>query len=308
MPIVRKFVESYFNKIAERGVDPMECVAIGAAIQGSVISGEVKDILLLDVTPLSLGVETIGSIFTKVIDRNTTIPTKKIQLFTTAQDNQVNVDINILQGERTMAQDNISLGKFTLTGVPLAPRGIPQIEVIFDIDANGILHVFAKDLATGKKQNITVTGSTRLTKDQIENMQKESEKYLDEDKQRKEWAETKNEAETLIYNTQKTLNDLGDKISNDDKKELENAIKVLYTCLDGKNTDIVREKFDLLTSVLHRVTTSLYQKTSIEDNTSKTYDSDTDSVNNKEYKDTSNNSHPMNDDSDEYWENDNKTK
>jgi molecular chaperone DnaK len=260
MPIVREFVESHFGKKAERGVDPMECVAIGAAIQGSVISGEITDILLLDVTPLSLGVETVGAMCTRVIDRNTTIPARKSQIFTTSQDNQVNVDINVLQGDRPMAGDNISLGKFTLAGLPLTPRGVPQVEVTFDIDANGILHVSAKDLATSKEQRITISGSTHLSAEQMERMKRETEQHAEDDKQKKEWAETKNRAESLIYETERAVAGLTDKVSDGDRKRLDDELKILKASMDGKNIGVVKEKTDALTALLHSITTEMYRK------------------------------------------------
>src|SRR3989449_11348537 len=213
MPLVRKFVEDIVGKQAERGVDPMECVAVGAAIQGAVLAGEVKDILLLDVTPLSLGVETLGGVATKIMERNTTIPTKRSQIFSTAADSQTTVTIHVLQGERAMASDNISLGMFNLTGIPPAPRGIPQIEVTFDIDANGILNVSAKDLATSKENKITIAASTKLSKDQKEKMVHEAEQFSEEDKKRKEEVELRNTAESMLYIADKTKDELKDKIT-----------------------------------------------------------------------------------------------
>ena len=199
MPIVQKFVENYVGKIVERGIDPMECVSNGAAVQAAVLTGDVKDILLLDVTPLTLGLETLGNVRTPIIDRNTTIPVKKSQVFSTAQDNQPGVEIHILQGERPMAKDNVSLGRFTLDGIPPAPRGVPQIEVTFDIDASGILHVSAKDLGTGKEQSIKITSSTKLSKEDIDKYVKEAEQYAADDKKKKEEIEAKNEADNLVY-------------------------------------------------------------------------------------------------------------
>ena len=212
MPCVQKYVEDYAGRKIERGVDPMECVAMGAAIQAGVLSGEVKDLVLLDVTPLSLGIETLGGVTTHLIERNTTIPTKKSQIFTTAEDNQSSVEIHVLQGERSMSRDNVTLGKFHLTGIPPAPRGVPQVEVSFDIDANGIINVHAKDLGTGNEQKITITASTKLSQEEIDKMVRDAQNYADQDKQSKEKIETKNKADNLAYSAEKTLKDLGDKI------------------------------------------------------------------------------------------------
>ena len=220
MPIVQKFVEDYAGKKIERGIDPMECVAMGAAIQAGVLSGEVKDLVLLDVTPLSLGIETLGGVYTKLIERNTTIPTKKSQVFTTAEDNQTSVEIHILQGERSMARDNVTLGRFHLAGVPPSQRGVPQIEVSFDIDANGIINVHAKDLGTGNEQKITITASTKLNKDEIDRMVKQAQEYSDQDKRIKEKVETKNKADNLAYSAEKSLKDMGDKIDATQKQKL----------------------------------------------------------------------------------------
>ncbi len=205
MPVVQKFVEGYIGKDIERGIDPMECVAMGAAIQGGVLAGEIKDLVLLDVTPLSLGIETMGAVATKLIDRNTTIPAKKSQIFSTAADNQTSVDIHVLQGERPMASDNTTLGRFQLVGIPPAPRGVPQIEVTFDIDANGIINVSAKDMGTGKEQAITITASTKLSDDEIDQKVKEAEVHAEEDKKKQEEIEVRNNADSMIYTAEKNL-------------------------------------------------------------------------------------------------------
>jgi molecular chaperone DnaK len=264
MPIVQRFMEEYIGKKIERGVDPMECVAIGAAIQGGVIGGEVKDILLLDVTPLSLGVETLGGVFTKIIERNTTIPTKKSEIFSTASDNQTSVEIHVLQGERSMAADNTTLGRFHLLGIPPAPRGVPQIEVTFDIDVNGIMHVSAKDLATGNEQAITITASTKLSKDEIERMVQEAEKFAEEDRKRKEKIELKNKADTLVYSAERTLREAGDKISSDDRTKVEDVVKKLKDAIKKEDDDEIRRGMDDLTTVLHEISTKLYQRVSAE--------------------------------------------
>lgn len=260
MPAVQNFVEKVLGKKIERGVDPMECVAIGAAIQGAVLAGEVKDILLLDVTPLSLGVETLGGVFTKIIERNTTIPTRKTEVFTTASDFQNTVEIHVLQGERPLAKDNTSLGKFLLSGIPPAPRGVPQIEVTFDIDANGILHVSAKDRATGKSQSITITASTKLSKEQIDAMVKEAEKYAAEDKKVVEKVETKNKAEGLIYNTRKMLNEFKDKITEDEKKKIEDAMENLNKAVEKEDVEAMKKGMDELLNTIGAVSTRLYQQ------------------------------------------------
>ncbi|MEX2752967.1 MAG: molecular chaperone DnaK [Candidatus Freyarchaeota archaeon] len=260
MPIVRKFVEDFMGKPAERGVDPMECVAMGAAIQGAVLAGEVTDILLLDVTPLSLGVETLGGVVAKIIERNTTIPTRRSQIFTTASDFQTTVTIHVVQGERPMAADNVSLGMFNLTGIPPAPRGVPQIEVTFDIDANGILNVSAKDLATGNEQKITITATTKLSEAEKERMIREAEQFAEQDRKKKEEAETRNEADSLIYTTNKTIKDLGDKISSDQKERLEKAVKELQEALGKKEIEPIKSKIENLKNVLQEVSTMVYQR------------------------------------------------
>ena len=260
MPLVRKFMEDLLGKPAERGVDPMECVAVGAAIQGGVLAGEVKDLLLLDVTPLSLGVETLGGVSTKIIERNTTIPTKKSQIFSTAADNQTTVTINVLQGERAMASDNVSLGMFNLTGIPTAPRGIPQIEVTFDIDADGILNVSAKDLATGKEQKITITASTKLSDTEKDRMMKEAEQFAEEDEKRRKEVEVLNEADSLLYTVEKTKADLGDKIGKDQVERIDKAEAELRETLSSKDVDKIKAKSEALTKILQEVATVVYQQ------------------------------------------------
>ena len=260
MPLVRKFVEDTLGKAPERGVDPMECVAVGAAIQGAVLSGEVKDLLLLDVTPLSLGVETLGGIFTRVMERNTTIPTKRSQVFSTAADFQTSVTIHVLQGERSMASDNVSLGMFNLVGIPPAPRGVPQIEVTFDIDANGILNVSAKDLGTGKEQRITITASTKLSDKEKERMVKGAEEFAEEDKKRKEEAEVRNNADSLIYTTEKTKKDLAEKLTKDQMERLDGATDELRKAIAGKDVELIKTKSEILSKVLQEVGTAVYQQ------------------------------------------------
>jgi molecular chaperone DnaK len=260
MPAVREFVKRFIGKEPERGIDPMECVAMGAAIQGGVLAGEVKDILLLDVTPLSLGIETLGGVFTKLIERNTTIPTKKTQVFSTAADNQTTVEIHVLQGERPMAADNISLGRFNLVGIPPAPRGVPQIEVTFDIDANGILNVSAKDLGTGNEQKMAITAPHKLSQDEIEKKVKEAEKYAEEDKKRQEKVELLNQADSLIYTAEKSVKELGDKISKEQKEKVEKGVAELKEALKTEDIDKIKTKVEELTTALHEVSTVMYQQ------------------------------------------------
>ncbi len=260
MPLVRKTVEEIVGISAERGVDPMECVAVGAAIQAGVLAGEVRELLLLDVTPLSLGVETLGGVFTKLIERNTTIPTKKSQIFSTAADFQTSVTINVLQGERSMAADNLSLGMFNLVGIPPAPRGVPQIEVAFDIDANGILNVSAKDMATGNVQKITITASTKLSESEKERMVKEAEQFADQDKQKKEEADARNNADSLVYTAEKTKKDLADKLAKEQTDRIDKAVNELKEALSGKDVQKIKSKTDDLAKVVQEIGAAVYQK------------------------------------------------
>jgi len=235
-------------------------VAMGAAIQAGVLSGEVKDLVLLDVTPLSLGIETLGGVFTHLIERNTTIPTKKSQVFTTAEDNQTSVEIHVLQGERSMARDNVTLGRFHLTGIPPAPRGVPQVEVSFDIDANGIINVHAKDLGTGNEQKITITASTKLNKEEIDRMVKQAQDYADQDKRAKEKAEIRNKADNLAYSAEKSLKDLAGKIDSAQKQKVENAIKDLRESVKTDDEKEIQQKMDNLTNALHEISAKMYQE------------------------------------------------
>ncbi|MCX5716381.1 MAG: molecular chaperone DnaK, partial [Candidatus Omnitrophica bacterium] len=253
MPIVQKFVEDYVGKKIERGVDPMECVALGAAIQAAIIKGDMKDVLLLDVTPLSLGIETLGGVSTKLIERNTTIPTKKSQIFSTAADNQTAVTVRVLQGERPMANDNVELGRFDLVGIPAAPRGVPQIEVAFDIDANGIVHVSAKDLGTGKEQSIKITAPKKLSKKEIEKMVKDAERFAADDAKKKEEVEVTNQADTLVYSTEKSLKDFGDKVSQSERADIEARINDLKSAIKDKNVDRIKKSMEDLTKVSHKL-------------------------------------------------------
>jgi molecular chaperone DnaK len=260
MPIVRKFVQDYMGKEAESGVDPMECVATGAAIEAGVIGGEVRDLLLLDVTPLSLGVETLGGVSTKIIDRNTTIPTRRSQIFSTAADFQTTVTVHVLQGERPMAADNVSLGMFNLTGIPPAPRGVPQIEVTFDIDANGILNVAAKDLATNKEQKITITASTKIPKENIEKMVKQAEQFAADDQKRREEADLRNSADNLIYSAERLTKELAGKISKEQSEQITKSTSELREAMAGKDAGAIKQKFEALQKIMQDVGTAAYQQ------------------------------------------------
>ncbi|MFA5108162.1 MAG: molecular chaperone DnaK [Candidatus Micrarchaeia archaeon] len=260
MPIVQKFVEGMLGKKVERGVDPMECVALGAAVQAGVLAGEVKDVLLLDVTPLSLGIETLGGLFTKLIERNTTIPVKKSQVFSTAADNQSSVEIRVLQGERAMAGDNVELGRFQLIGIPPASRGVPQIEVAFDIDANGILHVSATDKGTGKEQKMRITAPNKMDKTEIENKMRDAEKYAEEDKKKREEAETLNEGEMTLYSTEKTLQEFGSKISSELKGKIEEKLKALKDASSKKDVSKVKSALDELKPILSKIGEEIYKQ------------------------------------------------
>jgi molecular chaperone DnaK len=260
IPAVQALVREMFGKEPHKGVNPDEVVAVGAAIQGGILGGDVKDVLLLDVTPLSLGIETLGGVFTKLIERNTTIPTKKTQIFSTAADNQTAVSIHVLQGEREMASMNRTLARFDLVGIPPAPRGVPQIEVTFDIDANGILHVSAKDLGTGKEQKIRIESSSGLKEEEIQRMVREAEEHAEEDRRMKEAAEARNEADSLIYNTEKTLREFGDKVSSEDRKRIEAAISDLRSVMDSRDAAKIREKTEVLKQAAFRISEEVYRQ------------------------------------------------
>jgi molecular chaperone DnaK len=262
MPIVQKFVEEYVGKKIERGVDPMECVALGAAIQAAIMKGETKEVLLLDVTPLSLGIETLGGIDTKLIERNTTVPTRKSQIFSTAADNQNAVTVRVIQGERKIAdaEGNVELGRFDLVGIPPAPRGVPQIEVTFDIDANGIVHVSAKDLGTGKEQSIKITAPKKLSKEEIEKMVKDAERFAADDARKKEEVEDTNQADTLVYSTEKSLKEFGDKVSQSERADIEARINDLKAAIKDKNVDRIKKGMEELTKVSHKLAEEIYKQ------------------------------------------------
>jgi molecular chaperone DnaK len=260
MPLVQKKVEEFFGKKPNISVNPDEVVSLGAAVQAGVLQGDVKDVLLLDVTPLSLGIETMGGVMTKLIERNTTVPTSKSQVFSTAADNQNTVEIHVLQGEREMAGDNKTLGRFILDGIPPAPRGVPQVEVSFDIDANGILHVKAKDRATAKEQSITITASSGLSKDEIEKMKKDAEAHADEDKKKRESIEVKNQADSVIYSTEKMMKESGDKIPEDVKKNLNDKIAELKALKDGHDVEAIKKKLEEINEIAMKAGQSMYQQ------------------------------------------------
>ncbi|MBF4694909.1 molecular chaperone DnaK [Fusibacter ferrireducens] len=260
IPAVQDAVKKFTNKEPHKGVNPDECVALGAAIQGGVLSGDVKDVLLLDVTPLSLGIETLGSVFTKLIERNTTIPTKKSQVFSTAADNQTAVDIHVLQGERQMASDNVTLGRFQLDGIPPARRGVPQVEVTFDIDANGIVNVSAKDLGTGKVQHITITASTHLSEEEIEKKVKEAELHAEEDRKKKELIEERNKADNMIYEIEKSMTDLGDEVTEDEKADINAKIEKLKASMATDDVETMKADFEALTNAFQPLAQKLYSK------------------------------------------------
>jgi molecular chaperone DnaK len=260
MPAIQEMVQSLTGKEPHKGVNPDEVVAIGAAVQAGVLKGEVKDVLLLDVTPLSLGIETKGGVMHRLIERNTTIPTKRSEVFTTADDSQPSVEIHVLQGEREMAMYNKTLGKFQLVDLPPAPRGVPQIEVTFDIDANGIVHVFAKDLATSKEQSMTITGQSSLAKDDIDRMVRDAEAHADDDRKRREEAEVRNNADSLVYQTEKLLREQGDKFQGDEKDKVEAGLKELTTALSGSDTDKIKEATEALVNASHSFSQRLYEE------------------------------------------------
>lgn len=264
IPAVQEAIKKLIGQEPHKGINPDECVAIGAAIQGGVLAGEVKDIVLLDVTPLSLGIETLGGVFTKIIERNTTIPTSKSQVFSTAGDNQTSVEIHVLQGERELATYNKTLGKFHLTNIPPAPRGIPQIEVTFDLDANGIVNVSAKDMATGNKQQITITNSTGLNDKEVEEMVKNAEAYAEEDKKRKEEIEVRNQADSLVYSAEKALKDFGEKATAEQKEKIEKGVAELKTALEGTDLESIKKSSEELAQAVYALTTAMYQQTAAE--------------------------------------------
>jgi molecular chaperone DnaK len=281
IPFVQETVKRIMGKEPHKGINPDECVAIGAAIQGGVLGGEVKDVLLLDVTPLSLGIETLGGVFTKLIERNTTIPTKKSQIFSTAADGQTSVEIHVLQGERPMARDNKTLGRFTLTGIPPAPRGVPQIEVTFDIDANGIVHVSAKDLGTGKSQNITITSSSNLSEEEINRMMNEAKQHEEEDRRRKEEIEVRNNADSLIYQAEKTMKDLADKMTQQEKDDINKEIENVRKALEGSDINAIKSASEKLSQAFYNVSSRIYQQAGGTGQTN-SYNSGSDGASNKE--------------------------
>ncbi|MGE5397379.1 MAG: molecular chaperone DnaK [Chitinophagales bacterium] len=260
MPSVQNAIKNFLGKEPYKGINPDEVVAVGAAIQGAVLAGEVKDVVLLDVTPLSLGIETLGGVFTQMIERNTTIPTSKSQVYTTAADNQTSVEIHVLQGERSMARDNVTLGRFNLVGIPSAPRGIPQIEVKFDIDVNGIVHVTAKDMATNKEQTITITSSSGLSQEDIEKMVKDAEKFADEDRKNRESAEVRNNGDSMVYQAEKTVKEFGEKVDKELVDKLNSAREELANALQGDDTDLIKQKTEEVTTALYELTSKVYEQ------------------------------------------------
>ena len=264
VPKVQELVKSVFNREPHRGVNPDEVVAIGAAVQAGVLSGEVKDLLLLDVTPLSLGIETLGGVMTTLLPRNTTIPTRKGEIFSTAADSQTSVEVHVLQGERPMAQGNRTLGKFHLVGIPAAPRGVPQIEVTFDIDANGIVNVSAKDLGTGKEQKITITASSGLSKDEVDQMMKEAETHADEDKSRKDEVETRNSADQAVYAAERMMSDSGEKLTSEARQPIDAAIEAVKKALEGSDVEAINGAVEQLTAAQHKAAEQLYQQAATE--------------------------------------------